>query len=186
VKRALPLLVLLPVLFCVPFAIAQTPPPVQADTLGMHNMSAGTGSSVTMQGSLGCTFCHAPHSGVGGNTPLWNQTLSTQTYTPYTSTTYKQQGNAQPMLGKSSSLCLSCHDGTVAIGQTAAYGKIPVTGSMNNMDVFGTNLGGSHPFSLVLPIKDTPDLAASIVAQGTRKRTSKFVEGRYKTGLERR
>jgi hypothetical protein len=146
---------------------AQTPPPVQADTLGMHNMSAGTGSSVTTQGSLGCTFCHAPHSGVGGNTPLWNQTLSAQTYTPYTSTTYKQQGSAQPILGKSTSLCLSCHDGTVAVGQTAAYGKIPVTGSMNNLDVLGTNLGGSHPFSLVLPIKDTPDLAASIVGGET-------------------
>jgi predicted CXXCH cytochrome family protein len=147
-------------------AKAQTPPPVQADTLGMHNMSAGTGSSVITQGSLGCTFCHAPHSGVGGNTPLWNQTLSSQTYTPYTSTTYKQQGSAQPILGKSTSLCLSCHDGTVAVGQSAAYGKIPVTGSMNNVDVFGTNLGDSHPFSLVLPIKDAPDLAASIAAQG--------------------
>lgn len=165
-RRALAVLALLPLLFCVTFASAQTPPPIQADTLGMHNMSAGTGSSVTTQGSLGCTFCHAPHSGVGGNTPLWNQTLSSQTYTPYTSTTYKQQGSTQPILGKSTSLCLSCHDGTVAIGQTAAYGKIPLTGSMNNMDVLGTNLGGSHPFSLVLPIKDAPDLAASLVAQG--------------------
>ncbi len=149
-----------------PFARAQTPPPIQADTLGMHNMSVTSGSSVTTQGSLGCTFCHAPHSGVGGNTPLWNQTLSGQTYTPYTSTTYKQQGSSQPILGKSSSLCLSCHDGTVAIGQTAAYGKIPVSGTLNNMDSFGTNLGGSHPFSLVLPIKDAPDLAASLVTQG--------------------
>jgi predicted CXXCH cytochrome family protein len=166
VKRSLYLCVPLFLLLLALPAKAQTPPPIQADTLGMHNMSAGTGSSVTTQGSLGCTFCHAPHSGVGGNTPLWNQTLSSQTYTPYTSTTYKQQGSAQPILGKSTSLCLSCHDGTVAIGQTAAYGKIPVTGSMNNMDILGTNLGGSHPFSLVLPIKDTPDLAASIVAQG--------------------
>ena len=165
-KRSLYLCVPLFLLLLALPAKAQTPPPIQADTLGMHNMSAGTGSSVTTQGSLGCTFCHAPHSGVGGNTPLWNQTLSSQTYTPYTSTTYKQQGSAQPILGKSTSLCLSCHDGTVAIGQTAAYGKIPVTGSMNNMDILGTNLGGSHPFSLVLPIKDTPDLAASIVAQG--------------------
>jgi predicted CXXCH cytochrome family protein len=38
---------------------------------------------------------------------------------------------------------------------------------MRAVDVFGTNLQGSHPFSLVLPMKDTPDLAASIVAQGT-------------------
>lgn len=147
-------------------ANAQTPPLIQADTLGMHNMSVTSGSSVTTQGSLGCTFCHAPHSGVGGNTPLWNQTLSTQTYTPYTSTTYKQQGSAQPILGKATSLCLSCHDGTVAIGQTAAYGTIPATGTLNNLDAFGTNLGGSHPFNLVLPIKDAPDLAASLASQG--------------------
>jgi predicted CXXCH cytochrome family protein len=132
----------------------------------MHNMSVGSGSSVTAQGSLGCTFCHAPHSGIGGVTPLWNQTLSNQTYTPYTSTTYKQQGKTQPILGKSSSLCLSCHDGTVAVGQSAVYGKIPVNGTMNNQDVFGTNLSGSHPFSLVLPMKDAPDLVASLAAQG--------------------
>ena len=147
-------------------AIAQTTPPPTGDALGMHNLSAGSGSSVTTQGSLGCTFCHAPHSGLGGVTPLWNQTLSAQTYTPYTSSTYKQQGNMQPILGVTSSLCLSCHDGTVAVGQTAVFGKIPMQGTMNNMDVLGTNLGGSHPFSLVLPIKDSPDLAASLVAQG--------------------
>ncbi|MGB7844200.1 MAG: cytochrome c3 family protein [Candidatus Acidiferrum sp.] len=149
-----------------PQMLGQAPPPIQTDALGMHNMSVGSGSSVTVQGSLGCTFCHAPHSGLGGNTPLWNQTLSSQTYTPYTSTTYKQQGNTQPLLGKSSSLCLSCHDGTVAIGQTAVFGKIPVTGSMNNSDVLGTNLSGSHPFSLVVPIKDSADLVASLAAQG--------------------
>ena len=154
------------VLGFVPMMHAQNPPVVQSDTLGMHNMSVTSGSSVTAPGSLGCIFCHAPHSGLGGVTPLWNQTLSGQTYTPYTSTTYKQQGSAQPVLGKSSSLCLSCHDGTVAIGQTAAYGKIPVSGTMNNQDVFGTNLGGSHPFSLVLPIKDSPDLVASLATQG--------------------
>ena len=145
---------------------SQTPPPVVIDTLGMHNLTQGTGSSVTTQGSLGCTFCHAPHSGIGGVTPLWNQTLSTQNYTPYTSSTYKQQGTSQLVMGKTSSLCLSCHDGTVAIGQTAAYGKVPVSGTLNNQDVLGTNLSGSHPFSLVLPIKDAPDLAATVVAQG--------------------
>jgi predicted CXXCH cytochrome family protein len=150
-----------------PSAMAQTTPPPTGDTLGMHNLSVGSGSPVTTPGSLGCTFCHAPHSGLGGVTPLWNQTLSSQTYTPYTSTTYKQQGSTQPVLGVTSSLCLSCHDGTVAVGQSAAYGKIPVNGTMNNMDVLTTNLGSSHPFSLVLPIKDAPDLAASLVAQGT-------------------
>ena len=155
----------------VPLALAleargQSGPPPVTDTLGMHNLSVGSGSSVTTQSSLGCTFCHAPHSGIGGITPLWNQALSNQTYSPYVSSTYKQQGSAQPMLGKPSSLCLSCHDGTVAVGQSAVYGKIPTSGSMNAMDVLGTNLTGSHPFSMILPIKDQPDLAASIVAQG--------------------
>ena len=92
----------------------------QMDTLGMHNLTPGSGSSVTTQGSLGCTFCHAPHSGLGGITPLWNQKLSTQSYSPYNSTTYHQTGNTQPPLGVTSSLCLSCHDGTVAVGQSAA------------------------------------------------------------------
>lgn len=145
---------------------AQTAPPPTGDALGMHNMTVGSGSGVVAQGSLGCTFCHAPHSGLGGVTPLWNQTLSSQGYQPYTSTTYSEKGTTQPFLGKTSSLCLSCHDGTVAIGQSAVYGKIPVTGSLNPIDVLGTNLSGSHPFGLVLPLQDAPDLVASLVAQG--------------------
>ena len=139
---------------------------VSADVLGMHNLSPGSGASVTSQGSLGCTFCHAPHSGLGGITPLWNQKLSSQTYTPYTSTTDPQQGKTQPTLGITSSLCLSCHDGTVGVGQSAAYGPLPTVGTINSVDSFGTTLTGSHPFSLVTPLKDASNLAASLVAQG--------------------
>jgi len=165
VKRFL-LLVGVAILLQCALLSAQGPPPPTGDALGMHNLSPASGSSVTSPGSLGCTFCHAPHSGLGGVTPLWNQTLSSQSYTPYTSTTYSEKGNTQPVLGKTSSLCLSCHDGTVAVGQTAVFGKIPVTGSMNSIDVLGTNLSGSHPFSLVLPLQDAPDLVASLVSQG--------------------
>src|SRR5579864_8675122 len=143
-------------------ATAQVP----ADVLGMHNLSLPSGASVYSQGSLGCTFCHAPHSGLGGVTPLWNQKLSQKTYTPYTSTTNSQQGNTQPTLGITSSLCLSCHDGTVGVGQSAAYGPLPTVGSLNSVDSFGTMLTGSHPFSLVTPIKDASNLVASLAAQG--------------------
>jgi predicted CXXCH cytochrome family protein len=136
------------------------------DALGMHNLSISSGASVYSQGSLGCTFCHAPHSGIGANTPLWNQKLSTKSYVPYSSTTNPNQGNTQPTLGVTSSLCLSCHDGTVAVGQSAAYGPLPTVGSMNSVDSFGTTLTGSHPFSLVLPMKDAPNLVASLVSQG--------------------
>ena len=140
--------------------------PVNGDVLGMHNLTAASGASVTTSGGLGCTFCHAPHSGLGGVTPLWNQKLSQSTYTPYNSTTYHEQGNTQPTLGVTSSLCLSCHDGTVGVGQSAAYGQLPTTGQMNSADSFGTTLTGSHPFSLVLPLKDAANLASSLVAQG--------------------
>ena len=78
-KRAL-WIAALGVLGCVPMMHAQNPPVVQSDTLGMHNMSVTSGSSVTAPGSLGCIFCHAPHSGLGGVTPLWNQALSGQAY----------------------------------------------------------------------------------------------------------
>jgi len=148
--------------------LAQSLAPAQApaDVMGMHNLSPGSGSLVTAQGSLGCTFCHAPHSGIGGNSPLWNQTLSKAAYNPYNSSTYHEKGNTQPTLGVTSSLCLSCHDGTVAVGQSAVYGKIPTTGQMADYDSFGTSLTGSHPFSLVLPLKDASNLVASLVSQG--------------------
>ena len=145
-------------------SVAQTPP--TADVLGMHNLSLGSGASVYSQGSLGCTFCHAPHSGLGGNTPLWNQKLSQKSYVPYTSTTDPNQGNTQPTLGVTSSLCLSCHDGTVGVGQSAAYGALPMVGTMNSVDSFGTTLTGSHPFSLVVPLKDATNLVASLAAAG--------------------
>ena len=142
---------------------------INSDVIGAHNLGPGSQSPVTGGLSGACLYCHAPHSGLSSSTlstPLWNQTLSTQSYTPYGSSTYVEQGNTQPPLGQDSSLCLSCHDGTVAPGLTAAYGKVPMAGSMYPADVFGTNLQSSHPFSLVLPLKDSPDLVATLVSQG--------------------
>jgi len=138
---------------------------VAGDVLGAHDLSPIGISPIKGGLSASCLYCHAPHSGVGGNTPLWNQQLSTGVYTTYTSTTTAEK-TTQPLLGGSSSLCLSCHDGTVAPGQTVAYKAIPMTGQMKTIDQFSTNLQGSHPFSFVLPLVDAPDLAASLVAQG--------------------
>ena len=134
-------------------------------------LSLASGSSVYSQGSLGCTFCHAPHSGLGGNTPLWNQKLSQKSYVPYSSTTDPNQGNTQPTLGVTSSLCLSCHDGTVGVGQSAAYGQLPMVGTMNSADSFGTTLTGSHPFSLVLPLKDASNLVGVAGLRKARRPT---------------
>ncbi len=142
---------------------------IGTDVIGVHNLGPGTNSPIQGGLSGACLYCHAPHSGLSSSTlstPLWNQKLSNQSYTPYSSTTYVEQGNAQPPLGAASSLCLSCHDGTVAPGLTQAYGTVPMVGKMFGSDVFGTNLTGSHPFSLILPMKDAPDLVATLVSQG--------------------
>jgi predicted CXXCH cytochrome family protein len=150
-------------------ARAQTP---QTDVLGMHDLSPGGTSPI--KGHLGspCYYCHAPHSGLNGTagvaqTPLWNQTLSSvKAYTVYTSATMVNTPNPSPPPGTDSTLCLSCHDGTVAgsPGALVAYGKIPMSGQMNAADVFGTNLATMHPISFNLPLAASPDLVSSLTA----------------------
>ena len=100
------------------------------------------------------------------NSGLWNQKLSTQNYATYTSNTEKN-ATVQPTLGGVSNQCLSCHDGTVAVGATVAYGQVTTRGSMYASDVFGSNMQSSHPFSLSLPLKDSVDLVASLAANGS-------------------
>ena len=136
---------------------------VVGDVMGVHNLGPGSKSPITGARPDACAYCHAPHSGL--NAGLWNQKLTTQTYTTYRSNTEKNTGT-QPMLGSDSNQCLSCHDGTVAVGATVAYGQVTTRGSMNTADVFGSNMQSSHPFSLVLPFKDNVDLVATLAANG--------------------
>ncbi len=66
-----------------------------------------------------CVFCHVPHNARQPQL-LWSRDLpSEMIYTPYASTTLK----ATPAPGLptgASRLCLSCHDGTIALGQFAS------------------------------------------------------------------
>jgi predicted CXXCH cytochrome family protein len=139
-----------------------------SDVLGAHDLST---SRVKGSGSAACMYCHVPHSGIGVG-PLWGQTLSTQTYSLYSSDT-TQNLAVQPPLGATSTLCLSCHDGTVAPGQVVPYGQIPMYGSP--MATMGTNLEGSHPFSLELPLKDSANLVPSLAASQTTADPTKSV-----------
>ena len=92
---------------------------LSGDQLGQHDLSASSLSAVKGGVANACLYCHAPHGAMTESTPLWNQQLSVQTYQMYGSTTYHQTG-IQPPVGSPSKLCLSCHDGTVALGQTVA------------------------------------------------------------------
>ena len=139
---------------------------ITGDVLGSHNLAL-SGTSPVKGGLDPCLYCHVPHSGVQNpNGALWSQTLSTQVYKSYGSTTLHNT-SLQPMLGGDSSLCLSCHDGTVAVGQTQPYGQIQMSGNMYPADKFGTDLQGSHPFSLKTPLVDAPDLVQSLTTSHT-------------------
>ena len=145
-----------------------------------HNLStSGPGSTHAAAGGTDqvCVFCHTPHNAslqdAGGQplkAPLWNRRVPAgSTYTPYTSSTLDAQAitdgfNAQP--GGASKLCLSCHDGTLAIGNVGVLGgasnvNIPMQGTAAGgvmppgegtasgfTRVLGTDLSNDHPISI--------------------------------------
>lgn len=112
-----------------------------------HNLSVtGPGPVQATSEDEVCVFCHTPHhADQNAPVPLWNRSLSGATYTPYTSSSMDALGLGQP--GGSSKLCLSCHDGTIAIGAVnvldgALTDQDPATA---DIDVTGTAPGGTVP-----------------------------------------
>ncbi|MFZ4521380.1 MAG: cytochrome c3 family protein [Bacteroidales bacterium] len=92
-----------------------------------------------------CKVCHTPHNADISvlNAPLWNHQLSTvSSYTTYSSATMNAVVG-QP--DGSSKLCLSCHDGTVALENFGGVsnGTILMTGPA----LVGTDLMNDHPVS---------------------------------------
>lgn len=88
-----------------------------------------------------CVACHAPHKADTAITdaPLWNHKTSTAAYTLYSSPTTKAT-ISQP--NGNSKLCLSCHDGTVAVN---SFGGVTGTSMISTANNLGTNLKASHP-----------------------------------------
>ncbi len=114
-----------------------------------HDLSVtGPGPIKASMESEVCLFCHTPHRGTG-ETPLWNHTLSSATYTPYDSSTMKA-AVGQPT--GASKLCLSCHDGTVALGMIKSRATpINMSSGVSAMPPgsanLGTDLSDDHPIS---------------------------------------
>ena len=125
--------------------------------LTRHNLSISGPGPVKSKGvTQVCVFCHTPHKTPGGmkGAALWGHKPSVQTYDIYGSSTLDALPG-QPT-GKSI-LCLSCHDGTVAIG---ALKKKPhpgkATDAMLNKPInpasrgnLGTDLSDDHPISFI-------------------------------------
>jgi hypothetical protein len=151
-----------------------------------HNLSAsGPGTTHAAPGGTTevCVFCHTPHGAsqqdAAGNAvraPLWNRRIPAgSTYTPYTSSSLDAQyitDGFDNTPGGSSKLCLSCHDGTLAIGNVnvlngatnvtipmVGTGTNPTTGATGVMPpgegvtsgftrFLGTDLRNDHPISV--------------------------------------
>jgi hypothetical protein len=128
----------------------------------VHNLSAsGPGEIRALDETEVCKFCHIPHSAVAPQ-QLWAQRLS---QTQYQVPEMRQGGPVKmsaPQPDGSSRLCLSCHDGTVALGEIGGRPRrIGMAGgdrlSPGRKGYIGTDLSGSHPISFVVPVQD-PDL----------------------------
>lgn len=116
-----------------------------------------------------CTFCHTPHRAYSTRL-LWNHTLSSNTFSwsDATSTMGGTQlpANVATWTGPSKN-CLSCHDGSVAIGDIAWFSEASWNGvnAINpdkhapSTDPFNVgwqgNMSGNHPVAVPYPINNT-------------------------------
>lgn len=115
-----------------------------------HNLSvSGPGVIKAQDETRLCIFCHTPHHASATQGLLWNREDSTATYIPYDSPTL------QAVVGQptgASKLCLSCHDGTVALGALLSEpAEIGFVGGVRFLpagpSLIGTDLSDDHPVS---------------------------------------
>jgi predicted CXXCH cytochrome family protein len=105
-------------------------------------------SSQGWSGGRICVPCHVPHNADPGGRPLWNHEMTVATFTMYPTV----PGGNQP--ATESKLCLSCHDGTVAIDSFGGNaGSTFVTGDY----LLGTDLSEDHPIAVQYPVADPLD-----------------------------
>ncbi|OGW41843.1 MAG: hypothetical protein A2132_05700 [Nitrospirae bacterium RBG_16_43_11] len=173
-----------------PVPVPLTPSVLEDIRNTKHNLSSIGPSDravFTQQTTEICIFCHTPHGAVGDEeaaglkAPLWNRRLSTARYILYDqvwSTSFEgfEVNPPKPNAPTGySRLCLSCHDGTIALGTVVnppgsgisyqsmdmiyptghppagGAGTIPVGAGVATGDtrVIGTNLQNDHPVSFI-------------------------------------
>jgi predicted CXXCH cytochrome family protein len=114
-----------------------------------HNLSvSGPGTIRAVSEAQVCIFCHAPHNAESVGI-LWNRQDPTVIYDTYQSTTV-QTSIGQPT--GTSRMCLSCHDGTIALGAVSSRASdIAMTQQFldSGPAALTTDLRDDHPISFV-------------------------------------
>jgi len=117
-----------------------------------HNLAiSGPGPIKSTTEQEICVFCHTPHRARTTSGVLWNREDSTAAYTQY------QSSSLRAIVGQptgASKLCLSCHDGTIALGELVSrQTEIPFAGGIRFLpdgdSKLGTDLSDDHPVSFV-------------------------------------
>lgn len=138
-----------------------------------HNLSASSSAAIhaTNETEL-CVFCHTPHNS-SPKAPLWNREDPGMSYTVYNSST-SDASIGQP--DGASLVCLSCHDGTIALGHVLnRMSDISFNNGITALPPgesnLSTDLSDDHPISFVYSsvlsstdpqLKDPNSLASSI------------------------
>jgi doubled CXXCH motif protein len=163
--RALKFLLVLSVLSLLPTLVWAGPGDGIAGTahdFSNRSVTGGNGETFT---TGECTFCHTPHKALQ-TLLLWNHTLSTNTFTwdvPATTAGTKFPSFKGDTYKGPTAKCLSCHDGSVAIGDVAWFGEgkpaAPLdTTKHGSGDVFnigfGGNMAGNHPVAMPYPFNN--------------------------------
>ena len=112
-----------------------------------HDFTSDSGSLYTGNSEL-CNICHVPHNGIQTSIgPLWNHTPSTVTsWTAYDDPNGTIDAlDLDANLSGVSRLCLSCHDGTVAVDSFGTSPTTTVTLASTDSGYVGTDLSDDHP-----------------------------------------
>ena len=111
-----------------------------------------------------CTFCHTPHK-AQSQALLWNHDLSTNNFT-WTETATTAGTTYPSFVGNtyngSTAKCLSCHDGSVAVGDIGWWdAQVPVNldTTLHDTDEFniastGGSMDGNHPVAMPFPFNN--------------------------------
>ncbi len=116
------------------------PAPAQTIKGSAHDFSGSTWNPT----SEICVVCHTPHHSDTsvGDAPLWNHQVTSATFQVYSSSTLNATVGQPSGVSK---LCLSCHDGTVALDNFGGRtnGQTHISGDA----LIGTDLRNDHPVS---------------------------------------
>lgn len=118
----------------------------------VHNLSvSGPGEIRSLTEREVCKFCHIPHN-AEVPVPLWGHAVSKAQFETPLIRGRSQVLEPAPQPDGSSRLCLSCHDGTVALGDIKGSPRpIQMVGgdrlAASRKGFLGTDLSGSHPIS---------------------------------------